>query len=66
MAKAPKPSQAYRGNGKHAWEPVAQGSARLRVPGGWLYTAFVDKPNSFATVFVPLPENLLKSSTFYI
>ena len=46
----PKGSQEYKGNGKHDWEPVSTGTARLRVPGGWLYHTMD------GTVFVPVPE----------
>jgi hypothetical protein len=59
IAPKKKPSQAYLGNGKHAWEVVVGGgdfgtspkTERLRVPGGWLY-----KPRASAPVFVPMPE----------
>lgn len=49
-----KPSQVYKGNGKHTWEmvtPSGRVTQRLRVPGGWLY-----KPDGSAAVFVPMPE----------
>lgn len=57
--QATKPSQAYKGNGKHTWEMVTgrdrtlhvASTTRLRVPGGWLY-----KPYGSASVFVPMPE----------
>lgn len=55
--KAKKESQAYKGNGKHSWEPVTgEGhdtyliAYRLRVPGGYLYHADGN------VVFVPMPE----------
>lgn len=59
-------SQEYRGNGKHTWEEVskvdnadvASLTARLRVPGGWLYAVATAAQggHSFNTVFVPMPE----------
>lgn len=63
MAASKKPSQAYKGNGKHSWEEVTPGlhSAysrrepqvmRLRVIGGYLYRAL----GCGAPVFVPMPE----------
>lgn len=55
-----KPSQEYKGNGKHKWEAVVFdgedfevcNTMRLRVPGGWLYK------NDYASAmtFVPMPE----------
>lgn len=59
--KPKKPSQAYKGNGKHTWEIVNHernsivardpGTVwRLRVPGGWLYGKRIG-----ASVFVPMP-----------
>lgn len=59
VAAPKKPTQEYRGNGKHAWETVVEGAdfatspkvTRLRVPGGWLY-----KPRGSAGSFVPMPE----------
>lgn len=51
-AKASKAKQTYKGNGKHTWELVIEGTVRLRVPGGWLYRdTFVG-----GTTFVPVPE----------
>lgn len=43
--------QIYKGNGKHEWEPVIEGTKRLRVPGGFIYTVHYSGP-----IFVPLPE----------
>jgi hypothetical protein len=52
-----KPSQAYKGNGKHTWEAVVDQdddnsypTRRLRVPGGYIYR------RASAMVFVPMPE----------
>lgn len=50
--KAPRGAQAYRGNGNHDWEVVAEDTLRLRVPGGWIYS---DNTNS-SFVFVPMAE----------
>lgn len=57
--KTAKPSQAYKGNGNHAWESVVDVgydrmrpcTIRLRVPGGYLYRVF-----GSGTTFVPMPE----------
>jgi hypothetical protein len=49
--KAPKGPQAYKGNGKHEWEPVTSVTNRLRVPGGWLY-----ETGDSAPCFVPVPD----------
>lgn len=61
--KLSKPSQAYKGNGAHAWEvvtkevvagrygaPLSRTTSRLRVPGGYLY-----RVTGFAMSFVPMP-----------
>jgi hypothetical protein len=54
--KAPKGKQAYKGNGKHTWEPVTGCVVRLRVPGGWLYGKTIGgEPLAYMT-FVPTPE----------
>lgn len=56
VLKRPKPAredQTYLGNGKHNWEPVVGGIARLRVPGGWLYKS--EKASFKAGTFVPMP-----------
>lgn len=67
--------QTYLGNGNHSWETVATGhvagktvpitTARLRVPGGWLYltltTGFGYVYNSAQQTFVPLPKALSES-----
>lgn len=57
--KKTKIGQAYRGNGKHMWERVTDGTARLRVPGGWLYKT-IDTAGKLlitrAVTFVPMPE----------
>lgn len=63
---APKGEQAYKGNGKHVWEPVigdyAGGNTathRLRVPGGWLYRTsqtYGQQNGQTVTTFVPMPE----------
>jgi hypothetical protein len=50
--KRPDGAQEYQGNGNHKWEPVANGTERLRVPGGWMYR---DGYTSSA-VFVPVPQ----------
>lgn len=58
MSAASKPSQAYKGNGQHDWEPVLPPSTdfvqvrRLRVPGGWLYGT----DDEGTMTFVPMPE----------
>jgi hypothetical protein len=56
--KAPKGKQAYRGNGKHSWEPVTGNTVRLRVPGGWLYgrASTVSPETVRDAVFVPVPQ----------
>lgn len=55
-AKArPQGDQEYKGNGNHEWETVAEGTERLRVPGGWLYSVAYDDDTSSA-VFVPVPN----------
>jgi hypothetical protein len=50
VKKAPKGPQAYKGNGKHAWELVTGDVSRLRVPGGWIYDS------GEALAFVPVPQ----------
>jgi hypothetical protein len=50
--KRPHGKQEYKGNGKHTWEEVTDdpvSTYRLRVPGGWLYTADGN------VAFVPVP-----------
>lgn len=55
--KAPKGPQAYKGNGKHEWEPVTGSTWRLRVPSGWLYTESNDGVAWLAAAtFVPMPQ----------
>lgn len=54
--KRPHGAQEYRGNGKHAWEIVADDTKRLRVPGGWLYRYGNTYANEHAITFVPVPE----------
>ncbi|MFN4278327.1 MAG: hypothetical protein ACK4FJ_18695 [Ferrovibrio sp.] len=64
-----KTKQTYLGNGNHQWEPVAHfeppfgnagdSTARLRVPGGWLYRTVVMQDGEVVasdSVFVPLPS----------
>jgi len=55
VRKRPQGAQAYQGNGKHEWEFVADGTERLRVPGGWIYSVAYDD-NTSSAVFVPVPE----------
>lgn len=54
--------QTYKGNGNHAWEPVANDAScvttRLRVPGGWLYHSRNKMYGFTSQSFVPLPANL--------
>jgi hypothetical protein len=52
----PNGKEKYKGNGNHSWEPVVGLTARLRVPGGWIYD--VDDGESSRAVFVPLPSAL--------
>lgn len=52
--KRPHGAQEYKGNGEHEWEPVTDGTERLRVPGGWLYTVSFDDGDA-TTAFVPVP-----------
>lgn len=53
----PRGPQMYRGNGKHEWQRVIDGTPgqwitwRLRVPGGFLY-----RYGDVSPVFVPMPE----------
>jgi hypothetical protein len=49
-----KPTQEYKGNGKHGWETVTSDTMRLRVPGGWLYSFETD--SAHGVTFVPMPE----------
>lgn len=50
-------SQEYRGNGQHDWEGSANGTQRLRVPGGWIYNLYnTDTNETEAAVFVPMPQ----------
>jgi hypothetical protein len=55
-----KGKQAYKGNGKHTWEKVAETkgtrTVRLRVPGGWLYTHDDAVYQTTTTTFVPMPD----------
>lgn len=53
--KRPHGKQEYKGNGKHSWEAVTEGTERLRVPGGWLYRSNNIDFLGDAT-FVPVPE----------
>lgn len=59
--KTPKGAQAYKGNGKHCWELVAECdetntiTERLRVPGGWVYRDRTSEETG-AGVFVPVPN----------
>lgn len=56
-----KPKQDYKGNGAHSWETVTDKTARLRVPGGWLYrhteSTYGGVP---AIAFVKTPDVLKK------
>lgn len=38
------------------WEKVAEGTSRLRVPGGWLYLFNVYTSGGVALAFVPDPR----------
>jgi hypothetical protein len=54
LTKAPpNGKEKYLGNGRHAWEEVTLATARLRVPGGWIYNV-----SNGDSVFVPLPSVL--------
>jgi len=53
VKEPPNGKEKYLGNGRHDWEEVTLSTARLRVPGGWIYN--VDDGDS---VFVPLPSVL--------
>jgi hypothetical protein len=49
------PSESPRrraGKPRGAWEPVAAGTERLEVPGGWIYRT-VKRGAGMATCFVP-------------
>jgi len=52
--KRPHGAQEYKGNGEHDWEDVADGTERLRVPGGWIYSVASDD-NTSAAVLVAVP-----------
>jgi hypothetical protein len=54
--KRPRGPQEYRGNGKHEWEDVTDGTRRLRVPGGWLYVYDESGVSAPTMGFVPTPE----------
>lgn len=54
--KAPHGPQKYKGNGTHTWEETAEGTQRLRVPGGWIYNLYNDDNATEAAVFVPVPD----------
>ena len=56
VKEPPNGKEKYLGNGKHTWEPVVGLTARLRVPGGWIYD--VDDGETSRAVFVPLPSVL--------
>lgn len=58
--------QTYLGNGHHKWEPVTEETSRLRVPGGWLYTAWSTQLKTQSTVFVPLPAALVGRDRFFM
>lgn len=53
--RRPRGAQEYKGNGNHAWEPVAEKLERVRVPGGWLYRSH-DEHGPMGATFVPVPD----------
>jgi hypothetical protein len=55
--KRPHGAQQYLGNENHEWEPVVEGTERLRVPGGWLYSVSWEDGGGTMT-FVPVPNIL--------
>jgi hypothetical protein len=54
--KRPHGAQEYKGNGNHEWEAVAEGTERLRVPGGWIYSVTYEGDVASTSVFVPVPN----------